>query len=69
MRKRVHPLAVPSPMPFTWHRNMAEVQLTEKLQVLAAAQKLNGGHVMQLRRLLERATFPTCRDKEPESVA
>ena len=70
MKKPVHPLAVSNLMPFRWHRNMAEVALTEELQTLASKGKLtNVCRRQQLERLLERATFPTCRETEPESRA
>jgi hypothetical protein len=69
VRKLVHPLAVSRPMPFSEHRNMQEVQETEKLQALHDQGKLTAPWIGRLRKLLERATFPNCRKKEPEDVA
>ena len=59
MKRLIHPRAVSLPPPYRWHRNLAEVALTEKLQALAAQRKANGGSLARLKHLLGRATFPT----------
>ena len=69
MGKRIHPLAVSRPMPFKEHRSQAEVILTERLQEMAQKGPLGAPLTRQLQSLLDRATFPTCQNKEPEDCA